>query len=427
VNHRVWIEEGIEPHRIEAFRAPAAVRERSGPEPTELLPTTSETWLLVPVSAPDFTLQGRTLSSLRGKPVLLTFSTSASGMDSRAAFQLVTVNTETSDDISGIYNILYRHLFDRRRDLTLPISFLIDEASDIVKIYQGPINQSSVDADVRRIPRSAAGRLAKALPFPGVSSTYEYGRNYISFGAAYFERGYLDQAEASFRSALRDDPSSAEAHYGLGSVYLKQEKLNDARDRFTRAVKLNGSYPETLPNAWNNLGLIATREGRIDEAIGYFQEALKINSDYWIALENIGNAYRQQKRWDEARAALERAAAIQPRDPEVNYSLGMVFAQTDDTGRAYEYLRKSLEYRPIYPEALNNLAVLYLRTGRRDDAVRTFEECIRVAPGFDQSYLNLARVYVLENAPDEARSLLRELLRQHPGHAQAAKALEQLP
>jgi Flp pilus assembly protein TadD len=347
-------------------------------------------------------------------------------MDSRAAFQLVTVNAETSDDISGIYNILYHHLFDRRRDLCLPISFLIDEGGDIVKVYRGPISEAHVEEDIRRIPRSAAERLSKALPFAGVSTTYEFGRNYLSFGSAFFERGYYEQAEASFRSALRDDPSSAEAHYGLGSVYLKQEKLNDARDSFKRAVKLNGSYPETLPNAWNNLGLLATREGRIDEATGYFQEALKINPNYWIALENIGNAYRQQGRWDEARAALERAIAIQPRDPEVNYNLGMVFAQTDDAGRASEYLRKALQLRPVYPEALNNLGVLYLRTGRRDEAVRTFEECIRVTPGFDQSYLNLARVYVLENARDKARALLRELLRQHPGHAQASKALDQL-
>ena len=31
-----------------------------------------------------------------------------------------------SDDVAGIYNILYRYLFDRHRDLGLPTSFLID-------------------------------------------------------------------------------------------------------------------------------------------------------------------------------------------------------------------------------------------------------------------------------------------------------------
>ena len=102
------------------------------------------------------------------------------------------------------------------------------------------------------------------------------------------------------------------------------------------------------------------------------------------ALQNLGNAYRLQKRWDEARQVLERALAVRPQDPETNYSLGMVFAQTDDTARAYEYLQRALQLRPAYPEALNNLGVFYLRTRRRDEAVAKFEECIRVAPDFDQ-------------------------------------------
>jgi Flp pilus assembly protein TadD len=331
-----------------------------------------------------------------------------------------------SDDVAAIYNLLYRYLFDRHRDLSLPTSFLINEEGDIVKVYQGPVKPASIERDFRHIPQTTAERLAKALPFPGVTATYEFARNHLSFGSVFFQRGYFDQAEASFRLALRDDPSSAEAYYGLGSVFLKQDKTKEARDSFERAVKLNANYPDTLANAWNNLGLLATREGHSAEAIGHFQEALQHNPDHWIALENLGNAYRQQKRWEEARKALERAVAARPDNPEANYSLGMVFAQSEDTDRAYLYLQKALELRPAYPEALNNLGVLYLRTGRRDKAVAKFEECIRIAPAFDQSYLNLARVYSLEGEPEKGRTVLLELLKQHPGHKQAQNALEQL-
>jgi Flp pilus assembly protein TadD len=331
-----------------------------------------------------------------------------------------------SDDTAAIYNILYRYLFDRHRDLTLPTSFLIDAQGNIVKVYQGPINPSGIEEDFKRIPQTAAQRLALALPFPGSSETYEFGRNNLSLGSAFFQRGYYDQAAASFQLALRDDPSSAEAQYGLGSVYLKQDKNVEARASFEQALKLTANYPDTAPNSWNNLGLLATREARTADAVGYFQEALRASPDYWIALENLGNAYRQQKRWDEARATLERAAAARPQDPEANYSLAMVYAQTDDTDRAYQYLQNALRLRPDYPEALNNLGVLYLRTRRRDDAVAKFEECIRVAPSFDQAYLNLARVYSLEGARDKARAVLLDLLKQHPGHALAQKALDEL-
>jgi len=396
INYRVWVEEGAAPSRMEPFKTSSRPSEPL--QSASVLPTTFEAWLLVPVPAPDPSIP-------KGEPSLL---------------QL------TPHDAAGVYNVLYRNLFDRHRDLMLPTSLLIDAQGNIVKVYQGPVNAQKGEEDFKRIPQTAEQRLTKALPFPGNSETYEFGRNNLSLGSAFFQRGYYDQAAASFQQVLHDDPSSAEAQYGIGSVYLKQEKNADARASFEQALKLTSNYPDTRPNALNNLGLLATREGRTTEAIGYFQEALRLSPDYWIALENLGNAYRQQKRWDEARAALERAVAARSKDPEANYSLAMVYAQTDDTERAYQYLQNALKLRPAYPEALNNLGVLYLRTRRRDAAVAQFEECIRIAPGFDQSYLNLARVYSLEGDREKARAVLLDLLKQHPGHPQAQQAIDEL-
>jgi tetratricopeptide (TPR) repeat protein len=467
--HRIWVEEGSDTFRIEPFRlnSSSSVSVNSKLQENETLPTAVETWLLAPVIAPDFSLpdlsgQTRTLSALRGKVVLLNFWTALSSDCQQDlvtfeqlfrrrtnSLQLLAVNVDDdadkkltalvqqrgltfpilrgSNEVSAIYNILYRYLFDRHRDLGLPTFFLIDPRGNIVKVYQGTVTAEQVERDARRIPETSSGRLTLALPFPGVSQTFEFGRNYLSLGSVFFQRGYTDQAAASFQLALRDDPSSAEACYGLGSAYLSQQKTEEARANFERATKLHASYPDTLANAWNNLGLLAMREGRTDEATRCFEEALRLSPDHLIALNNLGNAYRVQKNWDAARKAFERSLQISPFDAEANYGLAMVFAQADDSTRTYDYLQRALKARPIYPEALNNLGILYLRTQRPDEAISSFEECIRVAPGFDQSYLNLARVYALENAPDKARAILLELLRQHPNHAQAENMLNQLP
>ena len=469
INHRVWVKEGSEPSRVEAFQKPSSRKFAAGDSSSEQesLPTIVETWLLSPFPAPDFRFldlggRNRTLSSLRGKPLLLTLSSVESPDDppnlqtlgkfqarwEAAGLQILDVNVNQgtgypattfmlrkagappmlrgSEDVAAIYNIVFSQVFDRHRDLILPTSFLIDAGGDIVKVYQGPINPEHVEKDFRSIPATDAGRLRRALPFPTAGHTLEFGRNYLSFGALFYQRGYLDQADASFQQALRGDPSSAEALYGVGSVYLNQNKNDAAREAFERTVKLQASYPDTLPDAWNNLGVIATREGRIDEAIQHFQKALQLNPHSLPALDNLGNAYRLQKRWDEAHRVLERALEFAPEDPEANYSIGMIYAQSNDTAKAYEYLQRALKVRPVYPEALNNLGVLYLLTQRKDEAIASFEQCIRVAPAFDQAYLNLARVYALDGMNDKARSLLLELLKQYPDHPQAKALLQQL-
>jgi len=470
INRRIWIEEGKTTASLEAFK-PAAKINSSSAEPAlapESLPTKIETWLLSPVPAPEFSLPDvsgrmRSLVESRGKPLLLNFwaSQSAECQSDLAVFennharwaaqglQLITINVDEfaageaaaisrsaghfsfpvlrcSEDMAAIYNILFRQLFDRHRDLRLPTSFLIGTDGLIVKVYQGPIIAERVEQDFRNIPRTDAERLAKALPFTGSSSTFEFGRNHLSLGSLFFQRGYLEPAEASFQQALRDDPSSAEAVYGIGSVYLNQNKNAAAREMFERCVKLTASYPDTLPDAWNNLGVLDTREGWLADSVEKFQQALKVSPNHVVSLVNLGNAYRGLKRWQDARGALQRAIAIAPDDAEANYALGMVFAQTEDTAKASEYLQRALKMRPDYPEALNNLGVLYLVTHHRDEAVASFEQCIRVAPSFDQAYLNLARVYALQGARDQARDVLNALVKQHPEHAAARQMLEQL-
>jgi Flp pilus assembly protein TadD/peroxiredoxin len=466
-NHRIFVREGVAAFQAEPFhpRPPRKVSLASDQAP-EALPTVSETWLLTPVSAPDFSLPDLSgkiwkLSAVRGQKALLTFVSVqsetwrddlktcelVSQVSTRSGLKVFAVNfgevtadsagairalkltiplLQGTDDIAGVYSILHRYLFDRHRDIPLPTSFLIDEQGGVVKVWQGPLNVRQVEIDCQQLPRTPGERLAKALPFPGVTDSLDFPRNYLSFGSAYFQRGYFEQAEASFHQALRNNSESAEAEYGLGSVYLKRLDLPEARASFVRATKMTAGYPDTLPDSWNNLGLIATREGSMADAIEYFEKALALSPDHMVALVNLGNAYRQQRRWEDARATFEHAVVVGPQDPEADYGLAMVFAQLNETKSAYEYLQKALNLRPAYPEALNNLGILYLRTDQRDRAVETFEECIRIAPEFNQAYLNLAQVYAIEGAPDKAKAVLLRLLAQHPDDAQAKAALSQL-
>jgi Flp pilus assembly protein TadD/peroxiredoxin len=475
INHRIWVEEGSALTRNEPFKAAAAAPRSVSPgesfsSATRALPDSVESWLLVPVAAPDFSLSDQSgrvqrLSAGHGKPQFLYFWSAASPSSekdlaeldrsyarwSMAGSRLFAVNADDSTgpsadasslapyrylsfpvfpyspDVIAIYNILFRSLFDRHRDMPLPTAFLLDESGAIVKIYQGPVSVARIDKDFRHLPRTAAERVTQALPFPGISETTEFSRNYLSLGSIFFERGYMEPAEGFFRQALREDSSSAEALYGLGSVYLQQQRTAEARESFERAVKLQPGYPGTLPNAWNNLGILAAREGHTDEAIRNFQLALQIDPDHVIALQNLGNAYRQNKDWENAKTTLKRAVDLSPENAEANYSLGMVFAQLGDTQHAYEYLQRALAARPEYPEALNNLGILYIRTQRPDQAENSFRESIRVDPEFDQAYLNLAMLYAIQHDPHKARGVLLDLLKQHPGHKQAEKELEQLP
>jgi Flp pilus assembly protein TadD/peroxiredoxin len=465
VNHRIEIREGSTEFFARLFATAPAVWLNAVEQPKlQALPSTIETWLVQPLAAPEFSLadlQGnlRELKSLRGSPAILTFWVTAvpesidqlrrlrdrwtkinsSGLgifginlDHKADLAAIRRFADTerfpfpnllaTSEIAGVYNIIYRYLFDRRRDLPIPTSLLIDASGMIVKIYQGIDDPEKILSDAKSLPQTESDRIGKALPFPGIAPEAGFQRNDFTYGVALFQRGYLDQAAASFKQVIAVQPDSAEAYYNLGTLCLRTNKLGDAHQYLEQAVRLRPAYPE----AWNNLGMLAAEEGNAETAVDHFKHSLSLRPAYVVALLNLGNLYRRRGDYAEARQLLTQAIEAQPDDPEANYSFGMLYARQDDFPHALESLQKAVSLRPNYPDALNNIGVVLVRTQRYDEAERKFQDCIQIAPQFDQAYLNLARLYVVMKNEAKAKAVLEALLRLQPGHKMAQQALQML-
>jgi Flp pilus assembly protein TadD/peroxiredoxin len=470
--HRIEIEEGSPSFAAKAFAQPsanaatqpAADITATQTRPTPLIPTQIETWLIGPLPAPDFSLPDLNgalhgTGELQGGFSLLIFwsSSVADCQDqlrllhrNQAAFsasglKILAINVDepeqiaavrsiaqrdrysfpvllATQEVTGIYNIIYRYLFDRRRDLGIPTCFLLNRQNMIVKVYQGTLNPERVLEDVKTAPNETAERLRRALPFGG--SLYQGGfeRNDFTYGVAMFQHGYLEQAEASFRQVVAAKPGDAEGYYNLGTLRLRKNDFEEARKYLNQTLKLKPNYPE----AWNNLGMMDAQQGRAAEAIQDFEQSLRLRPNYATALLNLGNVYRRQGSLDHAQECLTQALALQPDDPEVNYSLGMLYAQQNQMDRTSEFLHRAIDLRPDYAEARNNLGVLLVRERDYAEAEEQFKTCMRLVPAFDQSYMNLARLYVMQKDKQKAVEILQLLLETQPQNAAAKQALELL-
>ena len=464
-NHRIELEEGSVSFAAQPFSAPPQTWAHAGPPPQlEPLPAQVDSWLIDPLKAPEFSLpdlagHAHELRSSQGFPVLLYFWATASSLCpaqlrmlekyqpefTASHLRILAVNVDdagaisavhslaaherlsfpillATQEVAGIYNIIYRYLFDRHRDLPIPVSFLLDAEGMIVKVCQGSVEPNSLLQDLGSMRSVGADRMKNALPFDGKLYRGAFQRNDFTYGVALFQHGYFDQAEASFQQVIAVKPDDPEAYYNLGTLNLHRNNIPRARDYLEQSLKLRPDYPE----AWNNLGMIAAQQGLPDEAIRDFQQSLLLRPTYAIALLNLGNVYRRQKLFAKAEQCLSQALALEPDNPEVNYSFGMLFAQQSQTQKAMQYLQKAIDLRPGYPEALNNLGVLYVHMQDYSKAEAQFRTCIRLVPGFDQSYLNLASLYSMQNDAEQARGVLEDLLRIQPGNPAANQALQML-
>ena len=457
-DHRFDITEDVAAFQSSPFRVISPNRSVPQPVPEPSLSRVA-TWLIEPLLAPDFSVPDetgalQTLKAYRGSPVVLTFwsSTSSSSLEQLehlkkqptvSKIPVLAVNVDrgkdqeaarsyatpkrfpfpllfATDAVAGVYNLLYRHLFDRRRNLPLPVTFLLDKDGRIARVYQGLAEGAQIVQDAESIPSSTAERMSKALPFRGPLVQDSFQRNNFTYGVAFYQHGYIEEAVAAFEQVVAAKADDPDAYYNLGTLNLRKKDFEAARKYLEMALKLRPDYPE----AWNNLGMIAAHSGRANEAVTDFQKSLELRPRYTIALLNLGNLYRSQRMFNKAEECLKQALQLDPEDADVNYGLGMLYAQQGQIDSAAEYLQRTIELRPDSPEAANNLGVLLVRSEQYEKAENQFKAAIRVSPDFDQSYLNLARLYVMRNENEQARKTLLDLLQLQPENAAAKQALE---
>lgn len=462
--HRIWVQEGKPEFTARLFQsAPQAWLQGAGTVPAQPLPDRSETWLAAPLAAPDFKLidvQGRQfqISAMQGRPLLLFLwsiespecvtmlkdlknamasnapeglALAALSLDRMpAATRVLELAQEESfpfpilvatDETGGIYNLLYRYLFDRHRDLPLPVTLLLDGAGYIAKVTQGRWSAKELLASSSQISTTRE-RASRALPFPGKAYGPDFSRAYLTNAVAFAQHGYAQAAEQAFLLAIRQDPGSSLAEYSLGTLYLRIRQWGKANEHLTRALELRPDYGLCL----TNLGVLAAQQSQYARAKDFFHRALALNPHDSLALQNLAEIYRQQNRWDDARQTLARAMQFDPENASLNYILGMVYADQRDNEHARQYLQQALALRPDFPEALNNLGVLDMLTGHPDTARQAFERCLNIDPGFDQPYINLARIDVMAGRREDAVAILKRLLQRQPNHVLAQKMLQRL-
>jgi len=462
VNECVELTEGSNNFRSEKFstsKNPSLPRNPGTELPT--LPTQVDTWLLQPLHAPAFQLNDTPgkewrLDARSGNKLLTFWASNSEASlrqlrafrDSRGLASVASVAAINADDppnetelrsftsreklsftvllatpeVIGIYNIVYRYLFDRHRNMGVPTTFLIDHEGMIDKVYQGETPAETILADLNSIPRTADERMKKALPFPGRLHLGAFQRNDFTYGVAFFQRGYLGAATDAFLQVISEKPDDAEAHYNLGTLYLRRKDLAAARTQLEKTLELKPKHPE----ARNNLGMVAAEEGKTEEAVANFKQSLALRPDYDVALLNLGNLYRRAKQFAEAWPLLSHAVLVAPENPEASYSMAMFYAQQDEADHAEQNFHRALSLRPGYADALNNFGILLIREKRYSDAEERFKTCIQSNPDFDQAYLNLARLYLVLNEKSKAREMLEALLQRQPQNDVARQMLKML-
>jgi tetratricopeptide (TPR) repeat protein len=151
------------------------------------------------------------------------------------------------------------------------------------------------------------------------------------------------------------------------------------------------------PGCWmahNNLGIVLSQKGDIDEAIAHYRKTLEMSPDFAEADYNLGNALLQKGEVDAAIVHCQRAVTIQPNDPDAKVALGNALFQKGLIDESIVHYEKALAIRPYYVTAHYNLARAFLRKGEIDEAILHCRAVLSTQPEHADAHTILANAFL---------------------------------
>lgn len=124
--------------------------------------------------------------------------------------------------------------------------------------------------------------------------------------------GRVEEAIAAYERLLAAQPDLADSWYNLGWLQRKVRRFEAALDSYARALDLGVRDPEEV--RLNRAVILSDYLHRPADAAQELDAALEDNPDYVPALLNLGNLREDLGDRPGARAAYERALAVEPGD-----------------------------------------------------------------------------------------------------------------
>lgn len=264
----------------------------------------------------------------------------------------------------------------------------------------------------------------------------------------YWEKRDFESAAKMFAGMRQVNPTYIHAYYSQAQALNELGKYQEAIEVLEDGLRLRDDLPEYLTLL---VGLYK-RVGTPEKGVPLLKKALEsgpnpaleralamllIDSDEGEAaipllrdlvgkypaqlglMKELGRAYRQARRLEEAARTFEVVLKTDPTNVEVNYELANVYAVMGEREKAIAKFRMLAEmvgedatrHRDVF---LSQLGLLYEQQGEYEKAVDAFREIARRSP--DDAEANLRLYYALKQAEryQEALELTSKMVQKHP-------------
>lgn len=173
----------------------------------------------------------------------------------------------------------------------------------------------------------------------------------VRLGEALGAAGRYKAAIEQLNAALKIDPEHTGAYLDLGVIATLTGNDDEAVKYFEKVIEITDkaqfqNVDERRENAYYNLGMVALRQERYEDAVANFKAALRIRKDASDTYYHLAKALHGLDDVEAAIGNLEIALAFDPRLAEAHFFLGQLYMEQDDPINASVHFVRAAEIVP---------------------------------------------------------------------------------
>jgi protein O-mannosyl-transferase len=170
-----------------------------------------------------------------------------------------------------------------------------------------------------------------------------------NLGGALTLDGKEEEAYPHFEAAARINPRDPLSHGNLGTYFQTHNRMREAVEQYEVAVQLT-SDPALLAQTYANLGAAHRALGEDDAAQKSYDQSLRLNPNQYNAWLGLGLLARKQGKLDEAISDLSRSLELRP-TAQGYLELGHTLVQSGHVAEAINAYKEALKISPDLVEA----------------------------------------------------------------------------
>ncbi len=195
----------------------------------------------------------------------------------------------------------------------------------------------------------------------------------------------IPEALQLYKSLIQQFPEQAEPYHRAAVILLQQGNYTNARPLLLKAIELN----PTDFTYHTNLGELNIREKKYGEAKHALETSLEVNPQAYESVKKLAKVYRLTGDYNSAIRTYKNYQ-FDRGDGDIQFQLGTLFLEIGNLQQAEVDLKNSISRRENNAKALNNLAIVYQEQNKYEEAAKYFKKALSVNPNLEDALRNMS-------------------------------------